>query len=122
MEFIIDESVPVEIITNESRDEWFMEKIKEFLHKQNKYYRVFLNTNQDWWDSKNCKIVICFDFSCNVEVPCKVFKNNVTYEPCRKCHIKYHCQVSREFSALIEAHGYSYYFLDCVSAGIFRND
>lgn len=104
---IVDETVPVEIVTDNDRDEWFVKKLEEFLHKQNKEYAVWINNDHRWYNSENCKIIIASDFSCG---------------DCHKCHVKRGCNVSKEFDLFIQRHGYKCEFLHGCCAGLFRWD
>ena len=114
---IIDETVPVEIVTDNDRDEWFVKKLEEFLHKQNREYAVWINNDRRWYNSENCKIIIASDFSC-----CEWRGIRNGYQECNKCHVKRGCNVSKEFDLFIQRHGYKCEFLNSCYAGLFRWD
>lgn len=115
IEFIIDYNVAEEIITDDEINEEFMQKLKLFLHKQNKCYKVWINKNKKWYGSENCKIIISAEFNCNIYNNKKHY-----YQECGKCHIKRDCNVSNDFDILINSYGYSCEFIDNCCAGLFK--
>ena len=94
-------------------DTLFAKELEVFLRKQHEGYRVRLNNEEKYWKSR-CKIITTAEFNCNV------YDRKCGWTECRKCHIKYGCNMSREFKNFIETRGYKCEFLDCCRTGLFR--